>query len=44
MLFSKKTLKHTGSYDSLFNEHVRYECNNLHPLYEERGMKHLLYI
>jgi len=40
----QKTLKLIGSYDLLSHEHVRYECNNLHPLYEERGIKHLRYI
>jgi hypothetical protein len=27
ILFSTKALKHTGSHDSLSNEHIRYECN-----------------
>ena len=44
MPFSKKHLKLIGSYDLLFHEHVRYECNNLHPPYEERGIKNLCYI
>jgi len=43
MPFSKKALKLIGSYDLLSHEHVRHECNNLHPPYEERGIKNLCY-